>query len=108
MTIYGDGTQTRSFQYVSDLVAGAHLHPPPSLIHHAGHQHMHAHWWPPLERRRVASFAVCLRAGMVAVMDGPYTGPFNIGNPTEFTMLELAQVRIALTAMTEHSQRIQP
>ncbi len=29
---------------------------------------------------------------MVRVMDGPYTGPFNIGNPTEFTMLELAQV----------------
>lgn len=25
-------------------------------------------------------------------MDGPYTGPFNIGNPTEFTMLELAKV----------------
>jgi hypothetical protein len=33
-----------------------------------------------------------LGAGMVRVMDGPYTGPFNIGNPTEFTMLELAQV----------------
>ena len=31
-------------------------------------------------------------AGMVRVMDGPYTGPFNIGNPTEFTMLELAKV----------------
>ena len=31
-------------------------------------------------------------AGMVRVMDGPHTGPFNIGNPTEFTMLELAQV----------------
>lgn len=25
-------------------------------------------------------------------MDGPYTGPFNVGNPTEFTMLELAKV----------------
>jgi len=31
-------------------------------------------------------------AGMVRVMDGPDTGPFNIGNPTEFTMLELAKV----------------
>lgn len=51
LTIYGDGSQTRSFQYVSDLVAG-----------------------------------------MVAVMDGPETGPFNVGNPTEFTMLELAAV----------------
>ena len=51
LTIYGEGTQTRSFQYVSDLVAG-----------------------------------------MVAVMEGPGTGPYNIGNPVEFNMLELAQV----------------
>ena len=51
MTVYGDGQQTRSFQYVSDLVAG-----------------------------------------MVAVMEGEETGPFNVGNPVEFTMLELAQV----------------
>ena len=29
---------------------------------------------------------------MVTVMDGPETGPFNIGNPTEFTMLELAKM----------------
>jgi len=32
--------------------------------------------------------------GLVAVMDGPYIGPFNIGNPGEFSMLELAQVVI--------------
>lgn len=51
LTIYGDGKQTRSFQFISDLVEG-----------------------------------------MVRVMDGPHTGPFNIGNPTEFTMLELAKV----------------
>lgn len=31
-------------------------------------------------------------AGMVTVMDGPETGPFNLGNPTEFTMLELAKM----------------
>lgn len=30
--------------------------------------------------------------GMVTVMDGAESGPFNIGNPTEFTMLELAQM----------------
>jgi UDP-glucuronate decarboxylase len=29
---------------------------------------------------------------MVKVMDSEYTGPFNIGNPVEFTMLELAQM----------------
>jgi UDP-glucuronate decarboxylase len=46
MTIYGDGSQTRSFQYVSDLVAG-----------------------------------------LVALMDGEHTGPINIGNPGEFTMV---------------------
>lgn len=46
--MYGDGTQTRSFQYVSDLING-----------------------------------------MVTVMEGEHIGPFNIGNPGEFTMLEL-------------------
>ena len=50
LTVYGDGQQTRSFQYVSDLVAG-----------------------------------------LVALMDGDNTGPMNIGNPGEFTMLELGQ-----------------
>lgn len=31
-------------------------------------------------------------AGMTTVMDGPESGPFNLGNPTEFTMLELAKM----------------
>ncbi|KAL8259702.1 hypothetical protein R6Q59_027655 [Mikania micrantha] len=51
MTIYGDGKQTRSFQYVSDLVDG-----------------------------------------LMALMEGKHIGPFNLGNPGEFTVLELAQV----------------
>ncbi|CAN1775514.1 UDP-glucuronic acid decarboxylase 1 [Linum perenne] len=51
MTVYGDGKQTRSFQYVSDLVAG-----------------------------------------LMALMEGEHVGPFNLGNPGEFTMLELAEV----------------
>ncbi|XP_020202365.1 UDP-glucuronic acid decarboxylase 1 [Cajanus cajan] len=51
LTVYGDGKQTRSFQYVSDLVNG-----------------------------------------LVALMEGEHVGPFNLGNPGEFTMLELAQV----------------
>ncbi|GFP83705.1 UDP-glucuronic acid decarboxylase 1 [Phtheirospermum japonicum] len=51
MTVYGDGKQTRSFQYVSDLVNG-----------------------------------------LVALMEGEHVGPFNLGNPGEFTMLELAEV----------------
>ncbi|XP_044474399.1 UDP-glucuronic acid decarboxylase 1-like [Mangifera indica] len=51
MTIYGDGKQTRSFQYVSDLVEG-----------------------------------------LVALMESEHVGPFNMGNPGEFTMLELAEV----------------
>nr|GMC80570.1 UDP-glucuronic acid decarboxylase 1-like [Ipomoea batatas]GMC80571.1 UDP-glucuronic acid decarboxylase 1-like [Ipomoea batatas] len=51
MTVYGDGQQTRSFQYVSDLVDG-----------------------------------------LVALMEGEHVGPFNLGNPGEFTMLELAEV----------------
>ena len=33
-----------------------------------------------------------LVAGIIAVMDGPEIGPFNIGNPGEFTMVELANL----------------
>lgn len=52
LTIYGDGTQTRSFQFVSDLVEG-----------------------------------------MIRMMATPkgFTGPVNLGNPGEFTMIELAK-----------------
>jgi UDP-glucuronate decarboxylase len=59
ITIYGEGTQTRSFCYVDDLISG-----------------------------------------MVAFMDSEagFTGPVNIGNPTEFTMLELAEMVLKLTA----------
>ncbi len=58
LTIYGDGTQTRSFQYVDDLVEG-----------------------------------------MIRMMENTngFTGPVNLGNPGEFTMLELAQAVIELT-----------
>lgn len=58
ITIFGDGNQTRSFQYVSDLVEG--------MIR------------------------------MMATEDN-FTGPVNIGNPGEFTMLELAKNIIELT-----------
>ena len=58
ITIYGDGRQTRSFQYVDDLVEG-----------------------------------------MIRMMNtsDDFTGPVNIGNPGEFTMLELAEKVIELT-----------
>jgi len=58
ITIYGDGKQTRSFCFVSDLVEGL---------------------------RRL--------------MDAPedVTGPINLGNPGEFTMIELAEAVIRLT-----------
>lgn len=57
ITLYGDGMQTRSFQYVSDLVAGVFK--------------------------------------MMAVRN--FTGPVNVGNPTEFTILALAQEIIKQT-----------
>lgn len=57
ITIYGDGTQTRSFCYVDDLIEGM---------------------------RRLMNSAVDI------------TGPINIGNPGEFTMLELAEKVVSL------------
>lgn len=50
LTVYGDGSQTRSFCYVSDLVEG-----------------------------------------MMGLMNGGHIGPINIGNPGEYTILELAK-----------------
>ena len=58
ITIYGDGNQSRSFQYVDDLIDG-----------------------------------------MIKMMEtqNSFIGPVNIGNPNEFTILELAQTVIKLT-----------
>jgi UDP-glucuronate decarboxylase len=58
ITIYGDGNQTRSFCYASDLIDG-----------------------------------------MVRMMNShkEFTGPVNIGNPNEFTMIELAKIIIEIT-----------
>ena len=56
ITVYGDGSQTRSFCYVDDQVAG-HL----------------------------------------ALLDGEHTGPINVGNDAEFTMLELAEIVLRVT-----------
>jgi len=50
LTVYGEGQQTRSFCYVSDLVNG-----------------------------------------LMRLMNGEHTGPINLGNPDEYTILELAQ-----------------
>lgn len=59
ITIYGDGKQTRSFQYVDDLIEGMHR--------------------------------------MMNDSRDDFTGPVNIGNPGEFTMLELAEKVLELT-----------
>ncbi|MDA0271789.1 MAG: SDR family oxidoreductase [Proteobacteria bacterium] len=58
ITMFGDGSQTRSFCYVDDLIEG-----------------------------------------FTRFMNGPddLVGPVNLGNPNEFTMLELAQKVISLT-----------
>ena len=58
ITIYGDGSQTRSFCYVDDMVDG-----------------------------------------IIKMMDSPdnFVGPVNLGNPNEFSILELAQIIIRLT-----------
>jgi len=58
ITVYGDGHQTRSFQYVDDLIEG-----------------------------------------MIRMMNTPddFIGPVNVGNPNEFSMLELAQEILNIT-----------
>jgi UDP-glucuronate decarboxylase len=58
ITVFGEGTQTRSFCYVDDMIDG-----------------------------------------MVRMMNGPddFIGPVNLGNPGEFTILELAQKILDIT-----------
>jgi nucleoside-diphosphate-sugar epimerase len=56
LTVYGDGSQTRSFCFVDDEVAG-----------------------------------------LLALLDSELTGPVNIGNPDERSMLELAQLVLEMT-----------
>src|SRR3954453_18343121 len=57
ITVFGDGSQTRSFTYVDDLIAG-----------------------------------------MIALAESGHHEPVNIGNPPEFTLLELAETVIEITA----------
>jgi dTDP-glucose 4,6-dehydratase len=56
ITVFGDGSQTRSFTYVDDLIAG-----------------------------------------MIALQESGHHEPVNIGNPNEFTLLELAESVIEVT-----------
>ena len=56
LTVFGDGTQTRSFCFVSDLIDG-----------------------------------------IIRLAESGYHAPVNIGNPNEFTLLELAETVVAVT-----------
>jgi len=56
ITVFGDGSQTRSFCYVDDLIRG-----------------------------------------IIALAESGYHDPVNIGNPREFTLLELAEAVIEVT-----------
>jgi len=58
LTVYGDGSQTRSFCYVSDLIEGIY---------------------------------------QMLIYDKSIDTPINLGNPREFTMLELAEIIIKVT-----------
>jgi UDP-glucuronate decarboxylase len=65
ITVYGDGSQSRSFCYVDDLIEA-----------------------------------------FVLLMDTPddFTGPVNTGNPSEFTILELAEKIISMTGSSSRLQ----
>ena len=56
LTVYGEGSQTRSFCYVDDEIRG-----------------------------------------LLALLDSDYVGPVNVGNPDEFTVLELAEIVLEVT-----------
>jgi UDP-glucuronate decarboxylase len=40
--------------------------------------------------------------GLMRLMEGEHVGPFNLGNPGEFTMLELAKVNIRKETIWYH------
>jgi len=64
LTLYGDGSQTRSFCYVDDQIDG-----------------------------------------QLALFDSSYVGPMNIGNPVEFTVAQLAELTLELTASRSPIER---
>ena len=51
-------------------------------------------------RRRSFCYVDDEVAGFLALLDSDYTGPVNIGNPGEFTMLELAELVLEVTGST--------
>jgi nucleoside-diphosphate-sugar epimerase len=57
--------------------------------------------WPP--QTRSFQYVDDLIRGMVAVMEGDEIGPFNVGNPGEFTMLDLAEVSLHGAAAGLHA-----
>lgn len=67
LTVHGDGSQTRSFQYVDDLVEGI---------------------------RRL--------------MDVDYPHPINLGNPEEYTILELARKVLEITGSSSRIRFVEP
>ena len=52
-------------------------------------------------KRGFKSFSHCQVDGLVALMEGEHVGPFNLGNPGEFTMLELAEVCLSILSIKE-------
>lgn len=45
----------------------------------------------------IRNSSFCQVDGLMALMEGEHVGPFNLGNPGEFTMLELAEVCLTQT-----------
>lgn len=81
LSIFGDGSQTRSFCYVDDLVRGILA----LLMIESDRTH---------EQRTDRKF---LHAGQDAESADSIHNPVNLGNPRELTVLEIAKLVVALT-----------
>ena len=84
LTVYGDGSQTRSFCYVDDLVQGI----------------INLLLAPPHDQRMDKQFQRDVQFGRILTNHESVHNPVNIGNPSELTVFEIAKMVLEHTQST--------